>query len=467
MIPELFSDSANRRQFLEQCATAALILSSGTFSGVSAHGAESSAASPTPVSTPVPTPVPAPVPDSSPEIGQAYSGWKEGDMDLHFIYTGVGESCFHIMPDGTSILIDAGGRDTGKYSRNAELLPDGSRHSGEWVARYIKRVNPNGDRVDYLMNSHFHDDHCGGELFYSAKTEGRTDDYFLSGLTQTAEYIHFDASFDRGYPDFNRPIPPNSHEARNWRKFLKWQEKANGLKPTEFLVGRADQIVLKKNPNKYADRFAVRNLCANGVVCAAKPEDGEFDLARVVESQSLFDKYPKNKAHINENSLSLGVRFSYGPFRFFSGGDISGRIVDDQNQDVNLDALVGAAVGKVNVCKANHHSYLDAMRAEFVQQVKAQVYVINVWDEYHIQDNTMSNMASEDLYSGDRIICPTNYPPQRLDMYRDKFWQKRVVKDNGHVVVKVFDEGRQFKVYYLTAADESMTVKTVYGPFQS
>jgi hypothetical protein len=31
------------------------------------------------------------------------------------------------------------------------------------------------------------------------------------------------------------------------------------------------------------------------------------------------------------------------------------------------------------------------------------------------------------------------------------------------VVVKVFDEGRQFKVYVLSAEDESGTVKTVFS----
>lgn len=456
-------NESNRRHFIGLCAAAGLLVSSNSLID-NVFGAEKDASSDSPASPPLPAPPLVP----SPEVGKPYPGWKEGDLDLHFIYTGVGESCFHILPDGTSILIDAGDRDTDKYPKNAILLPDNSRHSGEWVARYIQRVNPNGNQVDYMMASHFHDDHCGGELFYSEKTTGRTDDYYLSGLTQTAEFIHFDKSFDRGYPNFDKPIPISSHEERNWRKFLQWQQKTNGLKPVEFLPGRADQIVLTKNPDKYQNRFAVRNICSNGVVCSPETNaQDEFNLSSTRETRSLFDQFPNNKSHINENSLSLGVRFSYGPFRFFSGGDVSGRIVDEQNKDVNLDALVGAAVGKVNVCKANHHSYLDAMRAEFVKQVQAQVYIVNVWDQLHIQDNTMSNMASEELYSGERIICPTNYPPERKEMYRDKFWQRRVVKDDGHVVVKVFDEGRQFKVYYLTANDESMTIKSVYGPFKS
>ncbi len=38
-------------------------------------------------------------------------------------------------------------------------------------------------------------------------------------------------------------------------------------------------------------------------------------------------------------------------------------------------------------------------------------------------------------------------------------------QSGGHVVVKAYDGGTKFKVYYLAANDESMTVKAVYGPW--
>ena len=49
----------------------------------------------------------------------------------------------------------------------------------------------------------------------------------------------------------------------------------------------------------------------------------------------------------------------------------------------------------------------------------------------------------------------------------DETWQNDLVKLGGHVVVKAYDGGRKFKVYYLTANDETMTVKAVFGPFES
>ena len=39
-----------------------------------------------------------------------YPGWRPGELDLHFVYTGCGENMFYRLPDGTSILNDTGCR---------------------------------------------------------------------------------------------------------------------------------------------------------------------------------------------------------------------------------------------------------------------------------------------------------------------------------------------------------------------
>ena len=45
---------------------------------------------------------------SNQETGKRYVGWKPGEMEIHHIYTGRGESNFMIFPDGTTMLVDAG-----------------------------------------------------------------------------------------------------------------------------------------------------------------------------------------------------------------------------------------------------------------------------------------------------------------------------------------------------------------------
>ena len=39
---------------------------------------------------------------------QQFPAWQEGEMEIHHIYTGRGESNFMIFPDGTSLLVDVG-----------------------------------------------------------------------------------------------------------------------------------------------------------------------------------------------------------------------------------------------------------------------------------------------------------------------------------------------------------------------
>ncbi|MDD4193617.1 MAG: MBL fold metallo-hydrolase, partial [Mangrovibacterium sp.] len=121
------------------------------------------------------------------EIGQPYKGWEKGEFDIHHIYTGRGESNFLIFPDATSMLIDAGDWDPKDYDKMCELLPDSSRRSGEWIARYIRRVNPFKNHVDYLVVSHFHNDHIGDCTNKARRTTGRNPDYVLTGIAETGE----------------------------------------------------------------------------------------------------------------------------------------------------------------------------------------------------------------------------------------------------------------------------------------
>ena len=105
-------------------------------------------------------------------------------MEIHHIYTGRGESNFMIFPDGTSLLVDVGDWDPSNDPNMCELLPDASRRAGTWVARYVNRVNPHGNEVDYLMVSHFHNDHTGDSTLPLPQTEGQDPNYVLVGITE-------------------------------------------------------------------------------------------------------------------------------------------------------------------------------------------------------------------------------------------------------------------------------------------
>ncbi len=397
--------------------------------------------------------------DPDQEIGKPYRGWKSGEVDLHFIATGCGENAFHILPDGTTFLIDAGDWNHADYKEGTEHTPDASKRPGEWIARYISRLRPGLEKIDYVMASHFHTDHTGApdSGFGKKGLEGDAD-YMISGISHVGEFYRFGTAFDRGYPTYDRPTTWAPRERENLVKFWEYAEKNAGLKREEFVVGALDQIKLVNEPEKYD--FHVRNIARNGVLWTG--EEGKvFDY---------FEEYPKNKeTQKNENTRSLVLVMNYGPFRFYTGGDVGGVVLDNDGKDVDFEGAIGRVVGPVDVCKANHHSYKDSMRKSFVNAVQARAYVVCVWDRWHLQDNTASNMCDDSAngYPGDRIMCPTAVHPGNAEMMEGKSWRNKLVERGGHVVVKAYDGGKKYKIYYLTARDESMNVELVFGPFES
>lgn len=394
--------------------------------------------------------------DAEHEIGKPYVGWKEGDLDIHFISTGAGENSFQIYPDGTTMLLDVGDWDHANYKDGVPQVPDSSRRPGEWVARYIARVRPEIDTIDYVMASHFHNDHIGSPKFGAGMTEGRDPNYQLSGIPHVGEFYRFGTAYDRGYPTYDRPTPQAPAERENLVAFWEYKEKTDGLKREKFEVGALDQIKMVNAPEKYD--FHTRNVCCNGVLWTGQGE----------ETLDYFETWPNNMTQTNENTRSIGLTYQYGPFRFFTAGDLSGTLRDADGKDLDYEGAVGRAVGEVDVCKANHHSYKDAMPKTFTDAVNARVYCVCVWDRWHLQDNTATAMVLDDAGNPKpKLMCPTAVHTGNAEMMTDKAWRSRLVENGGHVVVKAYDGGRKYKVYYLTDKDESMTVNLVFGPFES
>ena len=387
-----------------------------------------------------------------------FGKWRPGEMEIHHIYTGRGESNFMIFPDGTTLLVDAGDWDPKDYPKMCEALPDSSRRAGAWIARYVERVNPFKERVDYLLISHFHNDHTGDSHNPAPSTTGREPDYVLTGIAEVGETIRFGTVFDRGYPDYRYPLPIRDPDVDNYRAFVKWQKERFDTRQERFEVGRLDQIALLRESERYRGVFSVRNLSANGEIWTGQGE----------ETIRYYDLNPKNlEGYQNENTKSIGLCISYGPFRYYAGGDISGNLLDGAGQSVNLEEKIAEACGRVDVCKANHHAYLDAMTEGFLRSVKARHFVIPVWDYEHIQPSVMSRMVSFRPDSGDKIVFPTNFPKVLRRKYTGEDWMRFVCEEDGHVVVKVYDGGEYYKIFVLSAMDERMRIKAVYGPYKS
>ena len=399
---------------------------------------------------------------ASEQTGDTYKGWKQGEMDIHFIYTGRGEANFYIFPDGTSMLVDAGDHQASVPMTDPK--PDLSRRGGEWVARYIERVNPNGNKVDYFMLSHLHNDHSGSASLNVPVTEGRTPNYKLVGIADVGESITFGNFIDRGYPDYNYPTPINDAHIKNYRNFVSWQKQKYGAKQEAFTVGAENQIKLLKRPAKYAENFSIRNIAANGEIWNGT-EGGN--------TTRYYDLNADNTRNSgNENTKSIAFRVDYGPFSHFAGGDLTHGVKDADGNTINLEAKAGEACGEVDVCKCNHHAYIDSMHPDFLKHINAQVYINPVWDQYHTQPEIINRVLSQEQFSGRSNAHPTMFLTQYIvesarEKHAEEEWLQRVGPHNGHIVVKVYNKGRKYKIYRLSADDEQMTIQAIYGPFDS
>lgn len=392
----------------------------------------------------------------NPLVGKPWTGWNKGQFQVHFIYTGVAESIFMIFPDGTSMLLDCGDANNGGLPTSVPILPNSDRHSGEWIARYVLRVNPKGKEVDYMLLSHYHNDHGGWQRSNAGMFEAGNYKFALSGFSQAAQYLNFYKAIDRCWPDYNDPIPLKDKRADNvahMKAFYNYMNKEKGLKIEKFELGAINQIALLNNPELYR-RFYVKNICANGRVIT--PDGRILDLYK----DYIKEKRPE---FLNENGMSLGMVFYYGPFRFFTAGDFADQIPLSEGKTHWIENDLAKVCGTAHVTKLNHHG-LGAMPQKLIEALRSQVYVSCVWGQKQDADNVMTRVASRTYYNGDRIICPTIMPAERRTIDGDKKWMKDVAKasyEGGHVVLNVEEGGEKYSITYLSAADESMTVKSV------
>ena len=252
--------------------------------------------------------------------------WQQGFFDIHHINTGRGNSTFFIFPDGTTMLLDAGDLNAAYFMRRSAPLqvaparPNDSQSAGQWIAEYIQQAMPRGRQpeLDYLVVSHFHGDHYGDLTdranLSSASTFQRT------GITEVGDLMPVRTLIDRGYPAYDFPVNLRKFYAGERSTFLNYlafmeAKRKQGMNAEMLQAGSNRQIGLRRQPSGFQN-FTIRNIKVNGTIWSGTGED---TFTHVSADSVMF-----NQKSFNENPLSMALRFSYGPFDYFTGADNTG-----------------------------------------------------------------------------------------------------------------------------------------------
>ena len=386
-------------------------------------------------------------------VDQEIAPWQPGTLDIHQISSGRGNSGLYILPDGTTLLVDAGELPS-KTDRHTPDRPNGTRRAGQWIVRYVQhalRHDPS-PALDYVLITHFHEDHMGGPADDSPLASSGT--YKLTGVTQVAESLRIGKLLDRGWPDYKPPVPGNA-TMKNYAAFLKWQTENKGLKVERFTPGRNDQIVLCRHPRKYAS-FEFRNVGVNGEIWTGVGTNTrqQFpDLNTVPRAQ-----WP------HENMLCTSFRLSYGKFDYFNGADIPGVPPEGAPLWHDVETPVAKAVGPVEAAILDHHGYIDSQNEFLVATLRPRVWTISVWDSGHPTIRVWNRLRSTRLYPGPREVFATDVHPATAQVIGSL---NRLASNHGHIVLRVSPGGNEYRVVIVDDTSESHKVTKVFGPYPS
>ena len=379
------------------------------------------------------------------EVGKPLPVWKKGELDIHFINTGRGECCFYIMPDGTTLIVDAGEvkatfnpQDTSDDAA-VEQKPNTNVRPYIADAMYIKHFSAR-QSIDYCAPSHFHIDHIGSS---GMATETAAAGYRKSGLLALYDELPYLHVLDRSYPDYKEDATTPAMDGQlsaDWAKFVTWGVKEQKFTGARFEVGK-EQIVMLYDRPSYSN-FKIFNICANGFVWSKNGISGE-------------------KSGVG-NPASCGFHITYGKFDYIACGDLTS---NPQNR-VGYYVRDFIGEGHLDAFKCHHHLSANAWGTQMQQSffnprvIVNQNFYTKQPDAAHVND-IMDNKYSfwvKDFFT-------TNLHPQYIA--KNTTTVDKMTNYNGHIVIRVAEGGGSYYVYMLDDTNFEYNVKSIHGPYNS
>jgi beta-lactamase superfamily II metal-dependent hydrolase len=399
------------------------------------------------------------------ENSQSLPPWTEGYLYIHHISTGRGNAAYIVMPDGTTMLLDAGEADPAFVKSVAPLKafpprPDATHSAGYWIANYIRQVAPPGSppALDYALITHFHTDHIGTVLPTSPRSA--TGAYQLAGITEVGDLIPIKTLIDRAAPNYNNPVDlrtcaegDGDRSLVNYLDMVAFRQQ-HGKPVVGLHPGELDQIHLQQ-AQKFPD-FHIRNIASSGVIWTGRGTDTQ----QYIPLDAIKD------CHFDENPFSNVIKISYGKFSYYAGGDIPG--VPDYKQPYwrDIETPVAAVVGPVDAMVLDHHGNRDSTNGAILRALRPRVIIQQNWLSAQPGEEVVVRMASQEFYPGPRDVFATGMSPETriaIGPIMDSIYRSY----GGHVVLRVAPGGASYEVFVLNDADPKRGVIKRFGPYQA
>lgn len=219
--------------------------------------------------------------------------------------------------DGTLIITPAG---------HTFLIDAGPVDAGyQSVLPLLAQMGIN--HLSALFASQYDADHIGGfaEVISGPDEILGTDDDLIP-----------DTSYDRGFEKFNGGVV--------FENYLS----AIGDTRTSFNAG--DSL-------SFDNGITVTNLITNGVIS----DDQKLSLA-----------------DDDENGHSMGLLITYGSFRYFTAGDLTGGGYSGSTKTVDLESVVAPLVNQVDILHVNHHGSDTSSSETYLETLQPQVALISL-----------------------------------------------------------------------------------------
>lgn len=381
--------------------------------------------------------------------------WSPGTLDIHCINTGRGESTFFVLPDGTTMLVDAAGSTLKQHKHMpTPPKPDSSVTSGRVIIDYIRHFAPKGhsDTLDWFVLTHYHADHMG-ELSKDTPAHPKAG-FRLTSLCEVGSEIPIRYFLSRGDPtEVKSSGMTNEKNMANFAKFLNWTRKANGTRYDFFEPAADDQIHPVRKPVK---DFTIRNLAANGRYRLP----GTNEWATDIPDKSVLESLGDPKAFPGENVFSTAFILSYGAFDYFCGGDLQ-----YSNKSLHpyfdIEEPVSRVCSKVEVMKASHHCTKGANGQPILDALRPDAVVAHVWRDVQPNPETLGRVYKANPGC---MVFLTNLSDSNKPVIAD--YLDRIQSTSGHILIRVTGGGRKYTIYTLDDTSSSYRITGKWGPFK-